>query len=104
MGTRSSGIQDMNEGRRGCPAGLVSRARRFASVAWVVVLLVSWLSAGRALANSAPLPVSFEGTGQALPQAEIRVAIGTELGREVLAETREGEAAVGELRSENRER
>jgi hypothetical protein len=65
-------------------------------VAWVVVLLVSWLSAGRAWANSAPLPVLFEGSGQGLPQAEIRVAIGTELGREARAD--EG---VGD---ENRER
>ncbi|HXK17968.1 MAG TPA: DUF3736 domain-containing protein [Polyangiaceae bacterium] len=52
--------------------------------------MASWLSAGLAWANSAPLPVSFDGSAQALPQAEIRVAIATELGRETLAESGEG--------------
>jgi hypothetical protein len=103
MRTQASGIQDV-KGSRAPRAGLFSRAGGFTRVAWVVVLLVSWLSAGRALANSAPLPVSFESTGQALPQAEIRVGIATELGRETLAETGDGEAAVGEVRLENRER
>src|SRR3954464_9832952 len=113
MGTQRTGIKRMEEGRRGSagdgcfsnssllvlscarrqapPAPLKKqssspRVGRLTSVAWVVVFLISWLSAGRASANSAPLPVSFEGTGQALPQAEIRVAIATELGRETLAE------------------
>jgi len=49
--------------------------------------------------NSAPLPVTFEPSGQSLPQAGIRVAIGTELGREARGE----EPEEGE-RDEKRER
>jgi hypothetical protein len=103
MPSQPSGIQDM-KGSRAPRASLFSRAGAFTSVAWVVACLVSWLAAGRAWANSAPLPVSFNGTGQALPQAEIRVGIATELGRETLAEAGDGEAAVGDVRLENRER
>jgi hypothetical protein len=88
----------MEEGSRPARAGLFSRVGGFTRVAWVFVLLVSWLSARTAFANSTPLPVSFAGTGQALPQAEIRVAIATELGRETLAETEVQDA------SDNRER
>ena len=94
MGTQASGIEDMKEGSRVPRAGLFSRAGGFTSVAWVVAFLVSWLSVGRASANSAPLPVAFEDTGKALPQAEIRVAIATELGRETLPESGEGERVV----------
>lgn len=86
----------MRAGSRGTRVGLFSRAVSVASVAWAVVMVVSWLSAGWAWANSAPLPVSFDGSGQALPQAEIRVAIATELGREARADTGAGD--------ENRER
>jgi hypothetical protein len=86
----------MRAGSRGTPVSLFSRAGCVTSAAWVVVLMVSWLWSGEAWANSAPLPVSFDASGQALPQAEIRVAIGTELGREARTEE-----AVGD---ENRER
>jgi hypothetical protein len=86
----------MRAGSRGTRVGLFSTAGSVTSVAWVVVLVVSWLWSGRAWANSAPLPVSFDVSGQALPQAEIRVAIGTELGREARAEEQTGD--------ENRER
>jgi hypothetical protein len=90
MGTQASGIEDMNRGSRASEASLVLRASSFTSVAWVVSFFVVWLSASVALANSAPLPVSFTGTGRELPQAEIRVAIATELGRETLVDGRAG--------------
>lgn len=86
----------MRAGSRGTRVGLFSRVGAVTSVAWVVVLVVSWLSAGRAWGNSAPLPVSFESSGEGLPQAEIRVAIATELGREARVDD-----GVG---NENRER
>ncbi len=89
----------MKEGSRIANASLFSRVGGLTSVAWVLAFLVSWLAAGRALANSTSLPVSFADTGQALPQAEIRVAIATELGRETLAET----GVAGDA-SDNRER
>jgi hypothetical protein len=89
----------MKEGSRSAKAGLFSRVGGLTRAAWVFAFLMSWLSPGRAFANSAPLPVSFAGTGHALPQAEIRVAIATELGRETLAETE-----VAEDASDNRER
>jgi hypothetical protein len=93
MPSQARGIEEMKEGRRVSEARVFSSAGRFTRMAWVVVFLMSWLAAGRAAANSAPLPVSFEGGGQALPQAEIRVAIATELGRETLAD----DAAAAEM-------
>ena len=101
MGTQASGIEDMNRGSRASEASLVLRASSFTSVAWVVSFFAVWLSASVALANSAPLPVSFTGTGRELPQAEIRVAIATELGRETLADGRAG--GEGEAKREGQE-
>jgi len=103
MSTQAPGIEDMKEGSRASRAGLFPRAGGFTSVAWVVFFLVSWLSAGRASANSAPLPVSFEGSGQSLPQAEIRVAIATELGRETLAEGVANGGTKGDVSVEGQE-
>lgn len=57
----------------------------------MVAFLSVWSVAGVAWGNSAPLLVAFAPSGHELPQAAIRVAIGTELGREALSE-----AAVGE--------
>jgi hypothetical protein len=58
----------------------------------VVAFLTVWLGASTAWANSAPLPVAFAPSARDLPEAAIRVAIGTELGREALSEAAELEA------------
>jgi hypothetical protein len=55
------------------------------------VFLTVWLFSGAARGNSARLPVVFAPNARELPQAAIRVAIGTELQREAVSE-----AAVGE--------
>jgi hypothetical protein len=102
MATQAPGIKDMKEEGRASRAGLFPRAGALSRVAWVVVFVVTWLSASRAWGNSAPLPVGFDGKARELPQAAIRVAIATELGREVLAESQLG--GDGEGVSENRER
>lgn len=57
----------------------------------MAAFLTVWLGADVAWGNSAPLLVVFAPSGKDLPQAAIRVAIGTELQREALSE-----AAVGE--------
>ena len=77
-----------------------------------MVFLTVWLGAGAARGNSAPLWVVFAPSGRDLPQAAIRVAVGTELGREALSEAAVGEGsdakagAAGDALSEqdNRER
>lgn len=80
----------MRAGSRGAGAGLFSRAGSVASVAWVFTSVVSWWFAGEAWASGAPLSVSFEASGQGLPQAEIREAIGAELSRETRVEGGQG--------------
>lgn len=98
MGTPLPGIESMKRGGRTSEAGLVARASRFTSVAWVVSLFVVWFPASLALANTSPLPVAFTSSGRGLPQAQIRVAIATELAREAVAEGSAGgeaEATVG---------
>jgi hypothetical protein len=90
------GMRGMHRGRRAPEAGWIGGAGGFQGVAWVAVFLGVWLVSGAAWGNSAPLPVVFAPSGRELPQAAIRVAIGTELQREALSE-----AAVGEGNSES---
>jgi hypothetical protein len=85
------GIRGMHRGRRAPEASWIRGAGGFQGVAWVAVFLAVWLVSGAARGNSAPLPVVFAPSGRDLPQAAIRVAIGTELQRAALSE-----AAVGE--------
>ena len=80
----------MRAGSRGAGVGLFSRAGSVASLAWVFTSVISWWFAGQAWAVGAPLSVSFEASGQGLPQAEIREAIGAELGRETRVEDGQG--------------
>ena len=81
----------MQRGRRAPEASWSRGAGGFQGVAWAGVFLAVWLISGAAWGNSAPLPVVFAPTGKDLPQAAIRVAIGTELQREALSETAVGE-------------
>lgn len=60
-----------------------------------MVFLTVWLGTGAAWGNSAPLWVVFAPSGRELPQAAIRVAVGTELGREALSEAAVGEGSDG---------